>query len=327
MAAARGPRDAGELAIAVVVATRERPDRLERLLAALAAQTLAPERFEVIVVDDGSDAATTEVLLDRGRADGGMRMQALEGSGDGPAAARNAGWRRASAPLVAFTDDDCEPDPGWLEALLRAAAERPGGVVQGRTAPLPEEAASTRGPVRTQRIEELGPWYQTCNILYPTALLERLGGFDERFRRPFGEDVDLAWRAIGDGADVAFAPDALVHHAVEPLGVGGLLRTAMRDPDEALAFKLHPSLRRRVRRLGLFKNDHHAFLVLAAAAVVSSRRTPLALAAAIPYGLVLAARCRSGRLPPSWAPLLVLFDAIELAQSVRGAVRHRVAIV
>src|SRR5687768_8796137 len=83
------------LRVSVVVPTCGRPELLARCLAALEKQTLPQQAYEVLVVDDGA-----------------LRS--------GPAAARNRGWRRARAPVVAFTDDDTEPRPDWLEQGLRA---------------------------------------------------------------------------------------------------------------------------------------------------------------------------------------------------------------
>jgi glycosyltransferase involved in cell wall biosynthesis len=312
--------------VSVVVPTRDRADRLTALLESLARQNVPPEQFEVIVVDDGSRDHTPDVLK-RIAADSPLTLCVIEGPGAGPAAARNAGWPRASAPLIAFTDDDCEPDPGWLAAGIEAAAAAPGAFVQGRTRPAPDEA-SRRGPLlRTKWIEGLGPWYQTCNIFYPRGLLERLGGFDEGFTRPFGEDVDLAWRALESGAAARFEPRALVNHAVESLGPVELLKSALRDPDEAMIFKRHLRLRRDVRRLGLFKSDHHALLVLAALGLVIGRGRGAWVALAIPYLILILARCRAGHAHPGWAPWLIAHDAIELTQAARGAVRHRVPLL
>ena len=71
---------------------------------------------------------------------------------------------------MAFTDDDCRPEPGWLEALVAAARRAPGSVVQGLTRPDPLEAAVLAAPhVRTLSIEPVGPFAQTCNIVYPRA--------------------------------------------------------------------------------------------------------------------------------------------------------------
>src|SRR5437660_469253 len=97
------------LEVSVVVPSHDRPEGLARLLAGLRRQTLAPERFEVIVVDDGSSepaVVDSRELL--------VRVLRHEQS-RGPAAARNSGWRAASADVVAFIDDDCVPSERWLE--------------------------------------------------------------------------------------------------------------------------------------------------------------------------------------------------------------------
>src|SRR5205085_6868290 len=92
--------------------------------------------------------------------------------------ARNAGWRAARAPIVAFTDDDCVPQPGWLAALASGMTDA--DVVQGRTV---LDEAQRRGPF-SPHVEVGGPsWiFQTCNIAYRRSILEAIGGFDERFR-------------------------------------------------------------------------------------------------------------------------------------------------
>jgi glycosyltransferase involved in cell wall biosynthesis len=319
------PAPAGAAAVSVVVATHDRPARLERLLDALAAQSLT-SRFEVVVADDGGRPATGQVL---NRWVGGERLSVrrVPSGGGGPAAARNAGWRLSEAPLVAFTDDDCEPDPGWLGALLQAAASAPGALIQGRTVPNPVELGTARGLVRTKSVTGLGPWFQTCNVLYPRSVLQELGGFDERFTGPFGEDADLAWRAIEAGVPAVFAPEASVRHAVEPLSAAGYLRSALRDPDEALVFKRHPALRRRVGRLGVFKSESHALLALALAGAVLARHSRPWSLLVLPYARLIAARTREPGHDLATAPILVAFDALETVAAARGALRHRVAAI
>ena len=100
------PREAPR--VSVVVATRDRAERLRALLASLAAQ--CQTSFELIVADDGSSDRTPE-LLRAGVEQLELRAIRMERSG-GAAKARNAGWREARAPLVACTDDDCVADPG-----------------------------------------------------------------------------------------------------------------------------------------------------------------------------------------------------------------------
>ena len=250
--AAEGP------AVSVVVAAFDRRERVGRLLESLRAQTLDPGRFEVIVVDDGS-ADGTAAMVEALATDSPHRLRLIARSSQGgPAAARNEGWRAAEAPLVAFIDDDCEADPAWLERLLATARRLPGAVVQGRTRANPAEAGAA-GPFSvTREIDGTGPWwFETCNIAYPRALLERLDGFDEAFAEPLGEDTDLGWRALEAGASRVFEPRAVVDHAVIDLGRGGHLRRALRGADAVLAFKRHPRLRAQALGAGVVRNPVH----------------------------------------------------------------------
>jgi glycosyltransferase involved in cell wall biosynthesis len=314
-----------EAEVCVVVATFDRPERLERLLAALAAQR-TERAFEVIVADDGGRPETSRVL-DAWSAQASPAVRRVAGGGRGPAAARNAGWRLSNAPLVAFTDDDCEPAPGWIEALVGAAPGAPDGLVQGRTEPNPRDLEAASGLVRTKSISALGPYYQTCNVLYPRALLEKLGGFDEAFTGPYGEDADLAWRAIEAGAPSLFAAEAVVLHAAEPISPAEYLRSALRDPDEALAFRRHPGLRRAAGRLGVFKSESHALFALALLGLALARRVPAVALLALPYARLVAARTRDPGHGPHTAPLIVGYDALETLAAARGAVRHRVPAI
>ena len=131
MSAARPPEGARSAAggegipvrpeVSVVMPTYHRPVLLERCLRALLAQTLAPERFEVLVVDDGHDDLTREQVQAIAAAQPLPRIRYLRAnSGRGPAVARNFGWRQASAPLIAFTDDDTIPASTWLKAAMRS---------------------------------------------------------------------------------------------------------------------------------------------------------------------------------------------------------------
>ena len=209
--------------VSVVVATYRRPRQLPALLAALAAQTMDRRRFEVVVVDDGSPddtwpamadlAATTPVRLI------GLRLDTNHGQGP----ARNAGVTRARADVLAFTDDDCVPVPGWLEALTSPlVGSGPGVMVQGVTRP-PDGGAG------------MGPWdralwvlrpswlFETCNIAYHRRDFSSAGGFPGRGQVPstatgklVGEDAVLGWRVAEGGARLLFEPEAMVHHPSEP---------------------------------------------------------------------------------------------------------------
>ena len=76
-------------------------------------------------------------------------------------------------------------------------------------------------------IDGPSPHFETCNVTYPAILLERIGGFDESFSSAAGEDSDLGCRAVAAGGSPAFAPDALVHHAVFSRRPAAALRDAL----------------------------------------------------------------------------------------------------
>jgi glycosyltransferase involved in cell wall biosynthesis len=316
--------------VSVVVATRNRPGRLERLLDSLRAQTLDRDHFEVIVVDDASDDSTPS-LLEREAERGDLDFRTLtRRSPGGPARARDEGWRAARGSLVAFTDDDCTVDPGWLAAGVAAASLRPGAVVQGRTDPDPAERDRLGPFSRTVEVHDLGPYYQTCNIFYPRELLERVGGFDsDAFRGPGGEDTDLAWRAIAAGAETVFAPEAQAYHAVAHLGPLGRLRVAARWGDTIGIFARHRALRAEHLTYGVFWKGTHYLLFRFAVALALRRWLPLVLVVWLgaPYIRNLLERGQLEGGGPVAAPYYVVEDVVEMVSVVRGAIRSRTVVI
>ena len=309
--------------MSVVVSTHDRPARLERLLGSLRAQSLGRDAFEVVVVDDGSGPETRAAIE---REQHWLSVRSVRNDlPRGPGAGRNQGWRAARSPLIAFTDDDCVADRGWLKAALTAFADTPGAVVQGRTEPDPSERDHAGVLSRSIRVERLGPQYETCNILYPRAVLEALDGFDERFGlSPGGEDTDLAWRAIEAGCETVFASDAVVYHAVERLGVRGMLRVAARWSDVVRILADHPQLRSTLNRR-LFWNVWHYLMWRTALALVAPAWLRRMLVTR--HLLELRKRARAEGAG-SWAvPFLIVHDLVECWSVARGAVRHRVLVL
>jgi GT2 family glycosyltransferase len=304
--------------VSIVVPTRNRADRLRALLESLAGQKAA---WEVIVVDDASDDQTPAVLRE---AD--CRAVRLERPG-GPAAARNIGWRAAGGSLVAFIDDDCVATPGWVEALAGAYARDPEAVVQGRTEPDPREIGRLGAFARSQSVTAPGPWFQTCNIAYPRALLERLGGFDETFPYPAGEDTDLGWRAIESGARIVFEPAAVAWHAVHVPGPLGLLRVSQRWSTAVRNVARHPQLRSALHR-GIFWKRSHERLLLAAVGAIALRRAPLlAVAAMAPYLLIHRAEHGSLAGTAVALPAHLAVDSAELVAMLRGSASARTLVL
>ena len=199
--------------VSVIVPARDASGTLPALLDALAAQDLT-ERFELIVVDDDSGDGTGALAAAHRAVD-----IVVPGPGEGPGAARNAGVRVATGDVLAFTDADCVPDPGWLRAGLAALAEH--DLVQGRVDP-----AGPAGPFdRTVSVDRLTLLFETANLLIRRELFDGLGGFEAwlapRRGKELAEDVWLGRPALRAGARVTYAPEARVRHAVFPRGPGG----------------------------------------------------------------------------------------------------------
>jgi GT2 family glycosyltransferase len=318
------------IAVSVVVASHGRHLRLRWLLNALDEQTLDRSQWELIVVHT-YDAETARRVIERHPLgeEGTLRHVAIPAGTGSPSRQRNIGWRDARAPLVAFTDDDCRPEPDWLERMLAAARAEPGLIVQGKTQGDPCERAILAAPhVRTMWIEPVGPYAQTCNILYPRELLESLGGFDEVAIA--GEDVGLSLRARAAGVGIVPEPRAVVNHAVESHTLPGMLRQNLKWRHLAYLVKQHPEFRRGLP-LRVFWDEEHLRVTLAAAGVMGARRHPLLLTLAAPY--VSRALRRRGRrrrdlvVAAVELPGTALRQGAEVAGMVIGSVRHRTVLL
>ena len=306
--------------VSVVVATRNRRDLLGQLLAALDAQTFPAERRELIVVDDGSTDDTLALLAER------ADIRVVRGEGKGPGIARNQGWRIARSPLVVFTDDDCEPTSVWLETLVNTANEKPGAVIQGRVLPNPAQADRLGPLARSLEIPGPSPHFETANILYPLELLQRLGGFNEGYGAPAGEDTDLGWRAMAEGAEHVFAPEALAYHAVHLKTARQTLKDAFRASDCVRSYRDYPQLREHLQD-GVYFHPSHPLVWQAACAAVIAPALPVAGVFALPYAAHLYRRCRLTHSKLTAVPFFALRDVVEIGAVLKGAVRNRTLIL
>jgi GT2 family glycosyltransferase len=196
--------------VSVLVPARNAAGDLPRLLAALRAQTLPPERFETVVVDDCSTDETREMA---GRA-AGVTLVQLE-SPSGPSTARNSAVAAATGRILAFTDADCVPTATWLEhglaALERGDADILAGRIEIELNGRPSRAAllDAARHLNQERYASLG-WGATANLWMTRETFERVGGFNPHLFP--GEDEEFGRRAIAAGARVAYAHDTAVLH-------------------------------------------------------------------------------------------------------------------
>lgn len=206
--------------ITVVVPTHERCALVEQLLRALDVQTLAPERFEVVVIVDGSTDGTSD-LLARFHPSYSLTWRWQEHAGR--ATACNAGIALARGDLIVLLDDDMEPTAGLLAAHAAAHVSGSRRAVMG-AAPVvtpPGSDAVVRYIARrfNGRLDTLAsqrrPFilrdFYSGNVSIPRELLEEVGGFDEDFTVYGNEDLELWCRLRAAGVELVFSEAALAH--------------------------------------------------------------------------------------------------------------------
>ena len=226
--------------VSLVIPTHDRRERLLMVLAALEHQTIAPSRYEVVVIcdncTDGTAEACRSLVLD-------YRLRVIEQTPQqGPAAARNCGVREAAAPVILFIDDDVVPEATLVEEHLRVHQQDERAVVIGPLLAPPDFRLQpwTRWEaemlVKQYRDMTDGKWaptprqFYTGNASVRREYIQAAGGFDASFGR--AEDVELAYRFRDQDLTFHFNPAAKGwHHARRPLRSWLNIATAYGEAD------------------------------------------------------------------------------------------------
>jgi cellulose synthase/poly-beta-1,6-N-acetylglucosamine synthase-like glycosyltransferase len=329
-------RAAGAPAVSVVIPTYNRACTLADTLDALAAQDYPPELLEIVVVDNSSTDSTEQVVRTAAQ-HSPFPVRYFRKDNRGPAAARNYGIARCQGDVLAFTDSDCTVPATWVQSAVQLL--EPGvGLVTG---PIHGVVHPRRRPgffqhqIPDQRKEH--PTYPSANVFYRRALVEQVGGLDERFGAfawgpPVGgEDTYLAWQIKRAGYRSAWAEGAVVYHEATGL-------TALEWFGDTLRLQIVPrlvALLPEVRR-GLFWRyfvgpEHPiSYLALVGGAAAAATRRPRFLVLTLPWLWLVLRPVRGDVWPPPRWPRIPLKVALSGARFLAVAVilllssiRHR----
>ncbi len=203
----------------VVIPTHGRANQLTHCLEGLASLEYPRDRYEVIIVDDGSETPLdSAVVLFEER----LNLTLLRTPANvGPAAARNRGGAQSKGDFLAFTDSDCAPAADWLQRLAERFAATPecaiGGLIINA---LEENVYSVASQLLITYLysyynadPDHAQFFTSCNLALPAELFRRTNGFDDSFPLAAAEDRDLCDRWLSHGYGMILAPEAIVYHA------------------------------------------------------------------------------------------------------------------
>jgi len=253
--------------VTVVLCTYNRKQLLVECIGAILSQTYS--RFEIVVVDDGSDDGTGDAI-------GGFpvdgRIKFLRQSHLGLASARNVGIENSKGGIVCFIDDDCIADRRWLQNIVGAYSDGDIGGVGGRI--INHEPWTTPKTLLERFLHKSGLYQQRyvgeflvgANSSYRRAALEAVNGFDGSLLKD--EDADIGMRIIATGMRFAYAPKAMVYHRTRGGFRGLLAQVYGYGTGHMMVYRKYPSrhsvARQVLRRLGSI--------------VLNAIRTPIRLA-------------------------------------------------
>jgi len=195
---------------------------------------------EVIVVDDGSTDDTGEIVRQ-------FPVRYVRQENNGPATARNTGWRQSRGEIICFTDSDCVPEPAWVSKIVSMLVdERAGGAggsydirnPQNLLAACVHEEIVQRHLRMARQVDYLGGF----NVCYKRAVLEAVGGFDQSYRMASAEDNDLSYQVKKRGYELLFDADARVAHLYPTRLMHYLRRQAWHGYWTMKLYRAHPDM-------------------------------------------------------------------------------------
>ena len=212
------PRTAPAPRVSVIVPVYNGESGIGLLLDALEAQDFPRDSFEILIVDNGSSDRTMAVVADYALAHPTLPLRLLtEHERRGSYAARNTGVASAQGSILAFTDGDCRPVPGWLSAGVAAldssGAEQVGGAIEFLFAAAKPNAWEHLDSLiflrQEQYVREYG-WSATANLFTRADALAKVGGFRDDLQS--GGDAEFGLRMKAAGFRIVYSAEAAIRH-------------------------------------------------------------------------------------------------------------------
>lgn len=205
----------------VIVPSYNRQEEIRELIESFIQLQFPPDRFELIIADDGSTDGT-EVLVRKFQETVNFPLQFYSQKNQGPGAARNMGMEKARGDFFIFIDSDCTVSPGWLREIDTALEEEKADAFGGPDSyrddfPLLLKAINysmtsfiTTGGIRGHNKKKLGKFYpRSFNMGLGREVYRQIGGFG---KLRHGQDIEFSNRIIKSGAKVVSVPQAIVYH-------------------------------------------------------------------------------------------------------------------
>jgi glycosyltransferase involved in cell wall biosynthesis len=203
------------LKVSVIIPTYNAADKVGECLKALEKQKFPRENYEIIVVDDGSNDSTAEIVRI-------YDVQYCYQNNRGPAAARNKGAEMAKGDFILFTDSDCIPDENWIKEMFSSFQHPDTAGVKGAYRSTQRALWARFAQIEfTERYKLLlKKRYIDMVDTYSAGFMKNIflsvGGFDTSFPVPNNEDTDLSYRMSLKGYKMVFNPKAVVTHTAHP---------------------------------------------------------------------------------------------------------------
>jgi cellulose synthase/poly-beta-1,6-N-acetylglucosamine synthase-like glycosyltransferase len=197
--------------ISIIIPTFNSAKVLQKCLESLTKQTVNSGACEIIVVDDGSTDGTKDIVAK-------YPVKYIYQQNSGPAAARNNGVNQAQGEIVLFTDADCEPQPNWIEEMIKPMDDPQvigvKGAYKTRQKELVARLVQIEYEHKYERMKKFRyiDFIDTYSAGYRKGIFLKYGGFDERYPKASVEDQEFSFRLFHDGYKMVFNTEALVYH-------------------------------------------------------------------------------------------------------------------